>query len=229
MKVEDAVNADNEYYTKVSYYCLENVHKIGEYKEKNTTVVQVEAVMYPKEFQNFTLAHDATENKYSVTIAKGEEKTAQTVGTSFYLIRAVSDNDTEGKLVNNYVLKSNLLAQFEKLSEADKTGITEKDAKVTKVISVLNGLNYAFSEEYEDGKGYFNVWVNNLINATPTSYDASPVFRNDWYNLAIQKVTLPGSPNGDLEDDKPINPETAIQVKVTVKPWNLINHNVDLQ
>ena len=78
-------------------------------------------------------------------------------------------------------------------------------------------------EKYTNGLNYWWVTVKD---------DQGDMLRNHYYKVDITSIWAPGRPDGKFDpdkDDKPIDKETNITVKVTVEPWNMIEFNADLR
>lgn len=86
----------------------------------------------------------------------------------------------------------------------------------------------AVSEPYTDGECWFGpIWFGQEI--LNESADA-PVERNTWYNLAITKITLPGSPDEPQPiPDEELEPATNVAITLSILPWSFKNIEVDLQ
>ncbi len=154
-----------------------------------------------------------------VTIS--DKQTMPTELETFYVITAAPDQNDQ----NAYVFAADLAALYDDLVPG---GIAvDNDAKAAAVVEALANYNYHFTKPYTGGCGYYNIWVNDMKDANGQSF--APVFRNDWYNLTIQSLKLPGSPTGDLDPEEPIHPNTNIGITLTVRNWNKVNHDVDLQ
>ena len=71
----------------------------------------------------------------------------------------------------------------------------------------------SFSSKYDGGMGYYRIIV--------MDEDRVPgVKRNNYYDLAIEAIEGPGSPTEEPDDViDPLDEESYIAVKVTVKPW----------
>ncbi len=204
------------------FYCLENTHAAGNYKEENTTFVRVTATMIPNEHITFVY-ESAVETTGVPTITPTVEETADfSTAATFYLVTGAPNADLSG----GYVLQTTLANLYEKVMP---TGTENGDAeKAAAVIGEFENNGYTFSAAYEEGVGHFNVWVNNR-DENGNLRGISPVFRNDWYDLTINSIKLPGNPTGEVSPGTDIQPDTYIGVTLKVKAWNKINHDVDLQ
>lgn len=201
------------------FYCLENTHGSGYYLQGNTTFIRVQAEMIPNSAKTFT--YSAGEDP-AVTISDRADmpETPET----FYVITAAPNQDYQG----SYVFASDLANLYVNLVPGGSE--TEQGKKAAAVVDALaKSYNYNFTEPYTDGCGYYNIWVNDMKNENNQYLNIAPVFRNDWYNLTITSLTLPGSPKEGLDPEEPIHPNTNVGVTLTVRDWNMVNHNVDLQ
>ncbi len=204
------------------FYCLENTHANSgkkNYLQGNTTFIRVQAKMIPNSAKTFTYSADA---EPAVTISDREDmpETPET----FYVITAAPNQDDQG----SYVFASDLASLYDNLVTDGSE--TETDKKAAAVVGALaKSYNYSFTEPYTNGCGYYNIWVNDMKDANNQYLNIAPVFRNDWYNLTITSLTLPGSPKESIDPEEPIHPDTNVGVTLTIRDWNKVNHNVDLQ
>lgn len=77
--------------------------------------------------------------------------------------------------------------------------------------------------KYTNGLNYW--WVTVKDNQ-------GDMLRNNYYRVDITSIWAPGRHDGKFDpvkDDKPIDKETNITVKVTVEPWNMVAFNADLR
>ena len=218
----DATNA-GEKNPQTRFYCLENTH--ATYVQANTTFVSVAATMTPNEIVKITYKKQGAEGAEEITLTPNNDNNA--AGT-FYLI----ENAPNHELINGYILESELAELYGDKDDDIVNGTeTESAEKAKAVIKELgnNNRGYVFSEPYTDGKGYFNVWVNDLKDTNGNYMNKAPVFRNDWYALTIKSIKLPGNPTPDIDPEQPLHPDTNIGVTVKVKAWNSVGHDIDLQ
>lgn len=200
------------------FYCLENTHASGNYLQSNTTFIKVAAQMIPNSAKEFTYSADA---EPEVTISNRGSMPAEP--QTFYVITAAPDQ----KDLNAYVFAEDLAKLYATLvTDGSASAIDDQAADV---VTALAAYGYYFTEPYKDGYGYYNIWVNDMKNANGEILNIAPIFRNDWYNLTIQSLKLPGSPTGDLEPEEPIHPNTYVGVTLTVRSWNQVKHDVNLQ
>ncbi len=214
---------------QTQFYCLENTH--ATYVQANTTFVSVAATMTANKVVKIAYEKaTGTENDNDYVAEKIIPTTnnENTTAGTFYLIEAASDHN----LIGGYILESDLADLYgtEKndITDGNETELAKKAAAVIAELG-KNNRGYAFSEPYTNGKGYFNVWVNDLKDADGNYVNKAPVFRNDWYDLTINSIELPGNPTPDIDPEQPLHPDTNIGVTVTIKPWNKVGHNVNLQ
>lgn len=202
---------------KARFYCLENTHEDGNYLKGNTTFVRVAAKMTPKAPQKFVKKEGQIVNELGTEPSQLE---------TFYVVTAAPIETAKGA----YVLASDLITAYGSEADDITNGVeTEDDKKLEAVIAELKTKGYQFTEPYIGGCGYYNVWVNDL-KGNGTYLNLAPVFRNDWYDLTITSLTLPGSANPDDGDPgEEIHPDTYVGVTLTVRDWNKVNHNVNLQ
>ena len=204
------------------FYCLENTHANNtsskNYLQSNTTFIRVKAEMIPNSAKQF--AYSAGPDP-KVTIS--DRATMPTDLETFYVITGAPDQDNQG----SYVFASNLASLYADLvpdGDADNN-----DDKAAEVVKALAAYDYNFTAPYTAGCGYYNIWVNDMKDANNQYLNIAPVFRNDWYNLTITSLTLPGSPKESIDPEEPIHPDTNVGVTLTIRDWNKVNHNVDLQ
>lgn len=199
------------------FYCLENTHANTDsknYLQSNTTFIRVKAEMIPNSAKLFAYADS------KVTIS--DRQTMPNNLETFYVITAAPNQDDQG----SYVFASDLADLYDDLVAASAT---TDDDKAAEVVKKLAAYNYNFTEPYTNGCGYYNIWVNDMKDANNQYLNIAPVFRNDWYNLTITSLTLPGSPKESIDPEEPIHPDTNVGVTLTIRDWNKVNHNVDLQ
>lgn len=209
-------NASSE--NPARFYCLENTHANTDpknYLQSNTTFIRVKAEMIPNSAKQFAYADS------KVTIS--DRQTMPNNLETFYVITAAPNQDDQ----DSYVFASDLAGLYTNLVPGGKE--TDTDKKAAAVVEVLATDGYNFTEPYTNGCGYYNIWVNDMKDANNQYLNIAPIFRNDWYDLTITSLTLPGSPNESLDPGQPIHPNTNVGITLTVRNWNKVNHNVNLQ
>lgn len=234
---EDATNAllsgtPTELYTPsatdktptLRFYCKENTHGSNKanYVESNTTFVRVVATMFPNEVIQFACA--TSEDKKTISVSKG---TPASQAATFY--KVIGNGDNAGA----YVMASQLATLYGEGETCLVNGDAEtEDDKAAAVVAELEkSYDYEFENPYIGGKGYYDVWVNHILDkTTPGAYlGIAPVFRNDWYDLTINNIVLPGDPDPTIDPDQPIDPTTYMAVTLAIRDWNKVSHGVDLQ
>lgn len=202
--------------TTARFYCLENTHTSANYLQSNTTFVRVKAEMIPNSALTFTYAEGA--------VSVSEKADMPTELKTFYVITAAPDQSYNG----SYVFESDLAAIYDDLIAGTATTDADKAAAVITALG-QNNRGYAFTEAYTGGAGYYNIWVNDMKDEDGSYLNIAPVFRNDWYDLTITSIQLPGDPNPDIDPEQPIHPNTNVAVTLSIRDWNKVSHNVDLQ
>ena len=202
---------DGDYPTPL--YCLENVHTAGNYWQKNTTYAAIRAEILCTKVVEITVTGEDDAMAWTGNVT--DVSPAPTSIKPFYYIYAPET------LRGHLILKETLEAETLKTSLGLDTSAT-----ITDVLEKLKSLNsdFSISEEY-DGHGYYEVWPN--LSGTGDNA-VSPIYRNNWYELTITKLTLPGKPAIDIEDEH-LLPPTNAEVQVVLRAWNKVEHNVELQ
>ena len=200
------------------FYCLENTHANGDgaknYLQSNTTFIRVKAEMIPNSAKQFAYS----DSKVTISV----KQTMPTNPETFYVITAAPNQDDQG----SYVFASDLASLY---TDLVPDGGADNNDKAAEVVKKLATYGYNFTEPYTDGCGYYNIWVNDMKGTDGQYLNIAPIFRNDWYDLTITSLTLPGSPNESLDPEQPIHPNTNVGITLTVRDWNKVNHNVNLQ
>lgn len=200
------------------FYCLENTHANTDpknYLQSNTTFIRVKAEMIPNSAKQFAYANS------KVTIS--DRQTMPNILETFYVITGAPDQDDQG----SYVFASDLASLYADL--VPDGGADNNDDKAEEVVKALAAYDYNFTAPYTAGCGYYNIWVNDMKDANNQYLNIAPVFRNDWYDLTITSLTLPGSPKESIDPEEPIHPNTNVGITLTVRNWNKVSHDVDLQ
>jgi len=213
--------------TQAVFYCLENTHEEGEYTISNTTFLRIEATTIPKNVITFSVAS----SEGAVTITPNGPTAVSGVDEAKTFYRITKTPAGQEDYYNTYIFEDEL----EKYTAAGET--------LAAIITTFKNAGYDF-DEYTDGAGKYNLWVNDYIyneTSAQQSTNMAPVFRNDWYLYTINSIVLPGSPTGDgdgdeetdpdpepEDPDQPIHPDTNIGVKLSIEPWNVVKHYVDL-
>lgn len=204
------------------FYCLENTHANGDgaknYLQSNTTFIRVKAEMIPKSAKQFAYSA-GSDPKVTIT----DRKTMPISLETFYVITSAPNQDDQ----DSYVFASDLASLYADLVPGGNAG--NDDDKAAEVVEALAVYDYNFTAPYTAGCGYYNIWVNDMKDANNQYLNIAPVFRNDWYNLTITSLTLPGSPKESIDPEEPIHPDTNVGVTLTIRDWNKVNHDIVLQ
>lgn len=198
-----------------TFYCLENTHAVGSYWQGNTTFIRIEATMIPKQVMTFSITGDADK---TITPQTPADVSGVDNAKTFYRIVGAPEEHRDN-FINTYIFEDALSSYTTALGVDD----------LADVIAALETEGYAF-EKYDGGKGNYTLWVNDYnTDADDKNDNLAPVFRNDWYAYTINSIQLPGNSGGIDEPEQPIHPDTWLGVTLTIKPWNKVSHNVDLQ
>lgn len=148
-----------------------------------------------------------------------------TLKTTFTPSKVVN---AQGKVVN-YTYKKGDNKTFYVVTEGSLAGnYIMGDATTGTAPSPLPAGVDDISKAYEDGECWFGpIWFG---QETPNVSADAPVVRNTWYNLAITKITLPGSPDEPrpIPDEK-LEPATNVAITLSIVDWDFKNIPVDLQ
>lgn len=84
--------------------------------------------------------------------------------------------------------------------------------------------NY-IERRYVNGVCYYNVYPNNngIIRAEMYRYN---IFRNQYYRMALRKLTAPGEPNWDFDNGQEITEYGYIQFNLTVEDWEAFDEDI---
>lgn len=205
----------------IRFYCLENTHSNTEgntgYKQGNTTYLKLEATMVPEHLVTFGKSGDAitvTNKEYSGDAA------------TFYVVNGYSGEGDSEEVVY-CVLASDLVDAYSTIVTDGKE--TDNDAKIQAVITALETAGYKVEDVYEKGVGTYRIPVNDIQEGGEYT-NIQPVFRNDWYDIEITGISLPGDPaGGGFDPEQPFHQSTNVAFVVTAREWNKVSHKVDLQ
>ena len=197
------------------FYCLENTHAVGSYRQGNTTFIRVEATMIPKQVMTFSITGDADK---TITPQTPADVSGVDNAKTFYRIVGAPEEHRDN-FINTYIFEDELSSYTTALGVDD----------LADVIAALETEGYAF-EKYDGGKGNYTLWVNDYnTDADDKNNNLAPVFRNDWYAYTINSIQLPGNSGGIDDPEQPIHPDTWLGVTLTIKPWNFKDIDIDLQ
>lgn len=203
------VKLSNDGTTYNPLYCLENTHAADNYKQGNTTYAAIRIPIVLKE----TLKFAVNGNDFSMTSTTNTGTNAE----SFYYITAPST------IRDQYILKSDLISLGGQLDNS----LTTDDEKIAKAKTALTTKysGFAWKGEYTDGIGYYRAWLN-----ADNDYKTSPVFRNNWYELNIKNLTIPGDPKEpSIDPDAPLFVETNAEIAITIRNWRKVGHDINLE
>lgn len=180
-------------------YCLENTH--ATYLQGNTTYAAIRVPIKLNAVTEFTL-----DGENNVTGIKNG--TAPTTPADFYFFTAPTE------LAGKYVLATDL----QKIANDEAAAIAKIKAKYPD--AVCKG-------KYTGGYGYYRAWLNMTETTAPYT---SPVYRNHWYELTIKSIKLPGEPDKPaIDPEKPLQYDTNAVVEISIRDWNKVGHDIDLE
>ena len=200
-------------------YCLENIQSAV----TNATYLNFKTVFTPSQKINLIAAtgEGATglviNDEEDITDVTIDESTTATNAPSFYVVRGVETG--YGDYDNHYIMKSDL---YQEDGTTFKTGVSlteikDDDQKVIIGYNVtgIKGIT-KLSAEYVNGECWFGP-----IYIPETGYS---IYRNDWYHMVVNSITLPGVPG----EPGPGEPDANVKISATVIPWNYVERNLDL-
>ncbi len=116
--------------------------------------------------------------------------------------------------------------QTDALAQQFWTEATNGDITINGVALVPDDSTYT-SRQYVNGMCYYNVYPN--YNGTAYSLtNRYNILRNQYYRMALNKLTAPGDPDWDFDKEKPITEYGYIQFNLTVEDWELIDEGIDM-
>ena len=203
-RMAGTILASNEYNWKVENVAV----KFGE-----TTPYKTAAPAYCLENIHDTYVQDETTYITLKTIFTPSKVVNATTGSIDDYTYKEGDNKTfyvvtEGSLAGNYIMGD------------ATTGVAPS--------SLPTGVD-DISEAYKNGECWFGpIWIGQEPQNDKNA--GAPVKRNTWYNLAITKITLPGSPDEPrpIPDEK-LEPATNVAITLSIVDWDFKNIPVDLQ
>lgn len=126
---------------------------------------------------------------------------------TFYVVKGGIYNDS-------YLLA----ADIENKTEGGITLASQEDAGHTYTVTGIDGISTVV--KYEKGQCWFGP-----VFLSTTGNTASKIYRNDWYNLQVTKITPPGAANPPGTDAETTN----IELEVSVLPWNFFSKEIELK
>lgn len=199
-------------------YCLENIQSAV----TNATYLNFKTVFTPSQKINLIAATGegasglVINTEEPITGVTIDESTAATNAPSFYVVRGVETG--YGDYDNHYIMKSDLYKEngTDLKEGVSLTPITDGDQKVTGyTVSGITGIT-KLSAEYVNGECWFGP-----IYIPETGYS---IYRNDWYHMVVNSITLPGVPG----EPGPGEPDANVQISATAIPWNYVEKQLDL-
>lgn len=81
--------------------------------------------------------------------------------------------------------------------------------------------------EYTNGWCYYNVYPNHngVVRDEINRYN---IMRNQYYRLAIRRLSAPGDPDWDFDTGQPITEYGYIQFNLEVEEWELIDEDINM-
>lgn len=200
-------------------YCLENIQSAV----TNATYLNFKTVFTPSQKIDLIAAtgegatglvinRDGENN--GITDVTIDESTTVTNAPSFYVVRGVETG--YGDYDNHYIMKSDLYDGQSLKTGVSLIPITDDDQNVTGyTVSGIAGIT-KLSAEYVNGECWFGP-----IYIPETGYS---IYRNDWYHMVVNSITLPGVPG----EPGPGEPDANVQISATAIPWNYVEKQLDL-
>ena len=207
------VSSEESKNPQLRFYCLENTH--AAYYQGNTTYLKINATMIPNNLVKF-----GKEDENITVMTDTKPSSAET----FYMVTSGNVGEDNSKVY--CVLKSSLINNYDAIVGGTDSDV---DDKLAAVITTLNTAGYTFTKEYANGVGVFRVPVNDIME-NGQYVNNEPVFRNDWYDLTITGIELPGDPAGEdgndegFDPDEPFHQDTNVAVTIANRKWNLVTY-----
>lgn len=243
-----AANANITGNATTPQYCLENTFDIDHMKQGQTTRVVFKAKYTPKDFadnETFYKIGNNTDiwNKTNLEKqikAKAQEVLSETDADKVTVKLDATENDIAGTAGTKILKEENVLHDGVKVSPTEINSINEKlGLKAAAGTDPIVGIaTYASGESYYIAR--IKHFGDNLTpwNAGDDTYDGNNqkwlgrygVLRNNWYELTVNSVSGPGTP--DVPTIKPTDPDDEnykyISVSVKILDWAKRSQSVDL-
>lgn len=197
-------------------YCLENIQSAV----TNATYLNFKTVFTPSQKINLVAATGGAtglviNTETPITGVTTDESTTAENAPSFYVVRGVEAG--YGDYDNHYIMKSDL---YQEDGTALKTGVSLTEIKSGETVTgyTVEGITgiTQLSAEYVKGECWFGP-----IYIPETGYS---IYRNDWYHMVVNSITLPGVPG----EPGPGEPDANVKISATVIPWNYVERQLDL-
>ena len=238
--------ADNETNTDEDYalYCLENTMDYGQQIQDQTTTLVLKTTYYANpeatggDAQNFFM-YGTREATYDETTFLSNVKNALSLSDD--VILTLAESATGGTYTYiptgegsspQYVGKKDVTTLF--TLTGSSTTLTSIQAQT--LINALGEIKF-----YEDGAAYYNTVLIRHFDDTETDWDPADatytgahlgrygVLRNNWYEIAVDKISGPGKPDIDDPTDNPDDgTEGYINCQINVLSWAKRSQSVDL-
>ena len=243
-----AANANITGNATTPQYCLENTFDIDHMKQGQTTRVVFKAKYTPKDFadnETFYKIGNNTDiwNKTNLEKqikAKAQEVLSETDADKVTVKLDATENDIAGTAGTKILKEENVLHDGVKVSPTEINSINEKlGLKAAAGTDPIVGIaTYASGESYYIAR--IKHFGDNLTpwNAGDDTYDGNNqkwlgrygVLRNNWYELTVNSVSGPGTP--DVPTIKPTDPDDEnykyISVSVKILDWAKRSQDVNL-
>lgn len=198
-------------------YCLENIQSAV----TNATYLNFKTVFTPSQKINLIAATGegasglVINTEEPITGVTIDESTTATNAPSFYVVRGVEAG--YGDYDNHYIMKSDL---YQEDGTTPKAGVSLTEIKSGETVTGYTVSGIAgitkLSAEYVKGECWFGP-----IYIPETGYS---IYRNDWYHMVVNSITLPGVPG----EPGPGEPDANVQISATAIPWNYVEKQLDL-
>ena len=235
-------------------YCLENTFDINHMKQGQTTRVVFKATYKPKGFadgETFYKIGNSTDlwNKDNLEAqikAKAQEVLSETDADKVTVKLDATENDIAGTAGTNILKEANVQHNGANVEPDDIKAINEKlglkAAGTDPIKDPIVGI-----ATYKGGESYYIARIKHFGDLTPwaegqETYGANNeenntkylgrygVLRNNWYELTVESVSGPGTP--DVPTIKPKEPDDEsykyISVSVKILSWAKRSQKVDL-
>ena len=235
-------------------YCLENTFDINHMKQGQTTRVVFKATYKPKGFadgETFYKIGNSTDlwNKDNLEAqikAKAQEVLSETDADKVTVKLDATENDIAGTAGTNILKEANVQHNGANVEPDDIKAINEKlglkAADTDPIKDPIVGI-----ATYKGGESYYIARIKHFGDLTPwaegqETYGANNeenntkylgrygVLRNNWYELTVESVSGPGTP--DVPTIKPKEPDDEsykyISVSVKILSWAKRSQKVDL-
>lgn len=250
-----AANAEITGDATTPQYCLENTFDINHMKQGQTTRVVFKATYTPNGFKpgdTFYKIGNNTDiwNKTNLEAqikAKAQEVLSETDADKVTVKLDATENDIAGTAGTKILKEENVLHDGVKVSTTQINAINEKlglkAAGTDPIVDPIVGIaTYASGESYYIARikhfgDVLTPWnegddTYGLNDATQNNkyLGRYGVLRNNWYELTVNSVSGPGTP--DVPTIKPTDPDDEnykyISVSVKILDWAKRSQNVDL-